>query len=80
VIRRDEGRCTFVNDRGERCPSDYRLAVHHVVPIRDGGAQLDPSNLVTLCRYHHSKTEEQRRRLERWKKKKETRTENYVGN
>ena len=32
---------------------DFVLAVHHILPLKDGGAVFDPLNTVTLCRYHH---------------------------
>jgi len=33
VWRRDGGQCTFVGVTGHRCPSKYRLELHHVVPF-----------------------------------------------
>jgi 5-methylcytosine-specific restriction endonuclease McrA len=37
-------------------PGCHRLAVHldHVVAIRDGGAPLEPANVMALCVGHHS--------------------------
>jgi len=29
------------------------VLVHHIVPIKDGGARLDPSNLRSLCQSCH---------------------------
>ena len=29
------------------------LQIHHVIPLSKGGSN-DPSNLITICRYHHS--------------------------
>lgn len=50
--------------RCERCgarPADTsRLHVHHVVPLRDGGARLNPSNLQALCESCHNALPEHR--------------------
>jgi 5-methylcytosine-specific restriction protein A len=29
------------------------VLVHHIIPIKDGGARLDPSNLCSMCQPHH---------------------------
>ena len=35
-----------------------KLEVHHIVPlIEDRELALEPSNLITLCRYHHEQAE-----------------------
>lgn len=52
VFRRDEGRCTHIDQKGERCNSDRYLHVHHIIPVTNGGSN-DPCNLVTLCSSHH---------------------------
>lgn len=40
--------------RCEACGSRWELNVHHVVPFKDRpDLELEPSNLVTLCRKHH---------------------------
>ena len=36
-----------------RCGDTDRLSLHHVVPLKDGGDPVDPSNLATLCHYCH---------------------------
>lgn len=46
VVNRDGG-CTV-----DGCTSRYRLEVHHIVPRSRGGSH-DPSNLTTLCWWHH---------------------------
>lgn len=46
VLDRDGWRCT-------KCGRPGRLEVHHVTPLRDGGAAFDLANLVTLCRDCH---------------------------
>lgn len=38
----------------EACGSFRSIEVHHVVPFQvDPERELDPSNLQTLCRFHH---------------------------
>lgn len=38
-----------------RCgEEDTRNEVDHIVPISQGGARLDPANLQTMCKTHHS--------------------------
>ena len=46
VLYRDGG-CT-----ADGCTSRYRLQPHHIIPWSDGGP-TDPTNLVTLCWFHH---------------------------
>ena len=46
VLTRD-GACSI-----DGCGSTYRLEVHHIVPRSRGGTH-HPSNLVTLCWFHH---------------------------
>ncbi len=42
----------------EACEREGRTTaaqlVDHIVPLRSGGARLDPSNLQSLCRAHHA--------------------------
>jgi 5-methylcytosine-specific restriction endonuclease McrA len=52
VFLRDQGRCTFVNECGERCNVDRWLHVHHIKPVSQGGTN-DPANLTVLCSAHH---------------------------
>ncbi len=47
VIARDGGRCTVGG-----CRSRYRLQVHHITPVSEGGSN-DPDNLGTFCWFHH---------------------------
>ena len=49
---RDQGQCTHVNIHGERCNSDRYVEIHHIIPVSNGGGN-DPSNLTTLCGFHH---------------------------
>jgi len=52
VFARDQGRCTHIDRTGERCRNERFLAIHHVRPVSEGGGN-DPSNLTTLCGFHH---------------------------
>lgn len=49
---RDEGRCQFTNDAGDRCGQTRWTEVHHITPISRGGANTT-ENLRTLCSAHH---------------------------
>ena len=49
VLDRDGWRC-------RECGKAGLLEVHHVQPIRDGGAAWDADNLRTLCRGCHIAT------------------------
>jgi len=53
IIERDAGVCQEIVD-GERCGKPANQ-VDHIVPRREGGALLDPDNLVLLCPSCHSK-------------------------
>lgn len=37
----------------ERCGSKHRVIADHIVERKDGGADLDPSNIELLCFTHH---------------------------
>jgi HNH endonuclease len=50
VRRRDGDACRC-------CGTGEKLGVHHIVPLAEGGAALDPDNLVTLCRTCHEREE-----------------------
>lgn len=56
ILSRDNYEC---GESGGRC--DGALQIHHIVPLSRGGSN-DPSNLVTLCLYHHSLKHEHMRR------------------
>ena len=47
ILHRDQGQCSI-----EGCRSRYRLQIHHIHARQDGGDH-DPSNLITICWYHH---------------------------
>ena len=47
----------------QRCGSNVGLVADHIVERKDGGADLDPSNIELLCAAHHNaKTAEARRK------------------
>ncbi|MGZ3721430.1 MAG: HNH endonuclease [Bdellovibrionales bacterium] len=52
AFKRDQGRCTFQDEKGHRCDSDRWVEIHHIVPVSQGGTN-DPENLTTLCSFHH---------------------------
>lgn len=55
VVDRANRRCEFVEADGAVCGvSDPRMYADHVVEVRDGGAQFDPSNGMCLCARHHT--------------------------
>ena len=47
ILHRDGGACT-----ADGCQSRYRLQPHHITPRSQGGTH-EPSNLTTLCWFHH---------------------------
>jgi len=65
VLRRDNYQCQFIDvdkDIAEKCRSNRRLEVHHIVPAYyayeflkwDEKQVNNPENLITLCHYHHT--------------------------
>lgn len=52
VFARDEGRCGYVDRRGERCRETRYLELHHLEPFAQGGEQ-SASNLVLRCAAHN---------------------------
>ena len=52
VAERDGGRCTFVSNAGQRCPSRHALEYDHVVPLAQGGS-TSAENLRLLCPGHN---------------------------
>jgi hypothetical protein len=44
--------CQYEED-GQEC-GVLADSVHHIQPIEEGGAKRHPSNLMSLCRPHHS--------------------------
>lgn len=45
----------------ERCGSGDRVIADHIIERRDGGADLDPSNVELLCFTHHQRKTAQAR-------------------
>lgn len=52
VYVRDEGRCSFVDERGERCGEMRYLELHHLEPFAKGGAHC-AANLALRCAAHN---------------------------
>lgn len=65
ALRRDGHRCTVSRWFGGSCSAT--LHVHHIVPVRDGGAAYDVENLATVCAVHHPQWEALRRSIVRRK-------------
>jgi 5-methylcytosine-specific restriction endonuclease McrA len=53
AARARDGGCVYRNGGG----CDGALAVHHRIPIEQGGAPYDLRNLETACRAHHERAE-----------------------
>lgn len=58
VNKRDEGRCTYRNDEGERCPARSHLEYDDIVPKGRGGRPT-VDNLRLRCRAHNQLAAEQ---------------------
>ncbi len=52
VFARDQGKCTHRDSSSQVCGSDRWIDIHHIIPVSRGGSN-DPSNLTTLCSFHH---------------------------
>jgi hypothetical protein len=57
VNERDGGRCTYMNDAGQRCGSRTRLQYDHVVPVARGG-ESTVDNVRQRCAVHNQYTAE----------------------
>jgi 5-methylcytosine-specific restriction endonuclease McrA len=53
VFERDGGRCTYVDERGERCRETHGLELHHRHPFGKLGPHT-PTNLTLHCPAHNS--------------------------
>ncbi len=53
MYRRDGGRCTYVDARGERCCEKRYLELHHLQPFARQGANV-ASNLTLRCEAHNA--------------------------
>jgi 5-methylcytosine-specific restriction endonuclease McrA len=58
VFQRDQGRCTYVDARGERCSETHYLELHHLQPFARHGANI-ASNLTLRCPAHNVLAAEQ---------------------
>jgi hypothetical protein len=53
VLKRDEGRCTFMNPSTQkRCDSKHFLQFEHTIPFAKGG-EHSTENITLLCRNHN---------------------------
>ena len=59
VYQRDQGRCTFVGERDDRCGSRHALEYDHITPVADGGPST-VANLRLLCPAHNQLEAERR--------------------
>jgi 5-methylcytosine-specific restriction endonuclease McrA len=53
VFTRDEARCTFTDEQGQRCRETRNLELHHLKPFAHGGENV-ASNLTLRCSAHNS--------------------------
>jgi hypothetical protein len=53
VWRRDQSRCTYRYENGERCNSEYQLEMDHCYPFCDGGRSDIETNRRLLCSFHN---------------------------
>ena len=58
VWERDQGRCAYVDARGQRCRETARLELHHREPFARGGAAT-VSNIALACDQHNALAAEQ---------------------
>ncbi|MGK5090092.1 HNH endonuclease [Bdellovibrionota bacterium FG-2] len=52
VRLRDQGRCTYTHENGQKCNQSRWVEIHHKLPVSQGG-ENSLENLVTLCSPHH---------------------------
>ena len=53
VRARDEERCAYVSDAGDRCGERRFMQFDHIVPWSLGGRSDDPANVRQLCGAHN---------------------------
>ena len=58
VFTRDEARCTFTDEQGQRCGETRYLELHHLKPFAYGGQNV-ASNLALRCSAHNALAAEQ---------------------
>ncbi len=52
VTKRDNGQCTYIDQKGKRCEQTKWVDLHHKQAVADGG-EHSADNILTLCRQHH---------------------------
>jgi hypothetical protein len=77
VWKRDGGRCTFVSDRGVRCPAIDWLQFDHLEPYSRGG-QATAANIRLRCRAHNQYEAERRYGREFMRRKRSAAAERRV--
>ena len=58
VFERDQSRCAYVDDSGQRCRETHHLELHHLKPFGKGGRHT-LANLALRCRAHNALAAEQ---------------------
>jgi 5-methylcytosine-specific restriction endonuclease McrA len=53
VFARDEGRCTYCDETGQRCRETHGLELHHLHPSARGGGHT-AENITLRCRAHNT--------------------------
>jgi hypothetical protein len=53
VFERDQGRCTHVDERGQRCRETSRMQIHHLEAFAKGGRH-ELSKLSLRCEAHNA--------------------------
>jgi 5-methylcytosine-specific restriction endonuclease McrA len=53
VWRRDEGRCAYRYENGDRCTSTYALEIDHILPFSQGGRSDKVEELRLACFLHN---------------------------
>lgn len=66
ALARDGHRCSAGRLLGGACSE--LLHVHHLIPVRAGGAPYNPDNLLTLCDRHHPVVEAVRKAVLRYRR------------
>jgi 5-methylcytosine-specific restriction endonuclease McrA len=53
VFERDQSRCAYLDDSGQRCRETHHLELHHLKPFAKGGEHT-LANLALRCRAHNA--------------------------
>jgi 5-methylcytosine-specific restriction endonuclease McrA len=70
VVKRDEGRCTFLSESGKRCEARAMLEFDHCVPVARGG-ESSVENVRLCCRAHNQHAAERAFGAEFMRRKRE---------